>query len=218
MEVEPNSAAWTQALLVFNLSPAQYADYSWLPSWVAEGSDAALLALSAELLRDRALDVSFDWIMSAGPARLFMIDRDERESLAMAVGIAAHRRSLRCVIRTADLAVLRAAFGEAGDVIWQPAAEAVPHSELPWPVSWASFEVEAARRHMVVEGYRQLLRLVAAAEPAKPAVLGRAQLCAPRTASMLAPDPLPSAAATRLWDSLVRNFLPRWAPSWIWLF
>ncbi len=206
MEAESESVAWTQALLAFNLSPAQYADDSWLPSWAAEGSDAVLLALSAELLRDHALDSSFDWVMPVGPGRLFMIGRDERESLALAVGIAAHRRSLRCVVRTTDLAALRAAFGEAGDVIWQPAAEAVPHSELPWSVSWASFEVDAARQHMVVEGYRQLLRLVAAAEPAQPAVVGRAQLCAPRTASGLAPVPLPSAAATRLWDSLVRNF------------
>lgn len=218
MGPDSDSFAWTQALLNFNLSPAQYADASWLPNWAGEGSEAALHALSAELLSTHALDSSFDWVLPAGPARLFMIGRDERDSLALAVGVAAQRSSLRCVVRAADLGALRTTFGETGDIIWQPAAEAVPASELPWAVSWASFEPVAARRQMLVEGYRQLLRLVAAEKPAQPAVMGRAKLCAPREATERVLIPLPNIAAKRLFDSLVDDFIPRWAPSWNWLF
>lgn len=212
------SAPWCEVLLRFNLNVAAYADATWLPYWAFDASPTVLECLSGELLREHGLDATFDWSMPAGPARLFMMDREERGALATAIGIAAHRDSLRQVVLRPRLTALRGALGDAFDTLWLPAAEAVPRSLLPWGASWDFFDADGVRQQFAAEGVRQMLRLVRSADPEQRAVLGRAKLCASRTAI---DPPLPrlmNSETSRFWDALTQYLIPRWAPSWNWLF
>jgi len=212
------SSRWVQALLRFNLSPASYADPSWLPRWAADASPAVLDALSIELLRDRGLDTEFDWRMPEGPARLFMLAPRELAALSVAVGVAAHRDSLRQVVLKPRLGALRSTLGNALDTLWLAVAEAVPRSGRPLSICWEPLDAPGLRHELRCEGLRQLLRLVNAQDPSQKAAASRAVLCAPRGLESHPLPHLPADDAARAFGTIVTDLIPCWAPSWTWLF
>lgn len=213
-----SQAHWAQLLLRFNLQPAAYAHASWLPEWAGEAAPAVLQELSLALLTEHGLDAACDWWLNDRAARLFLVDPPARGRLALAVGIAAHRDSLRQVVRQAQLATLRSVLGEALDTLWLPVAEAIEHAARPLSLQWEPFNGELLACELTDEGYRQLLRLLDRRDPAqRPAAL-RAAFCAPRALSVDPLPPLPRQGATRSADAIVADLLPRWAPAWTWLF
>ncbi|RQP21322.1 SctK family type III secretion system sorting platform protein [Piscinibacter terrae] len=212
------SSAWVRTLLRFNLSPASYADPSWLPRWAADAAPAVIEALSVDLLRDRGLDTAFDWHMPKGPGRFFMLAPRELAALSVAVGIAAHRDSLRQVVLKPRLGALRSSLGDALDTLWLPVAEAVPRSVRPLSISWEPLDAPRLRQTLRGEGMRQLLRFVDAGDPAQKAVASRAVLCAPREVAANLLPRLPADEAAHAFGAIVTHLIPRWAPSWTWLF
>jgi hypothetical protein len=212
------SAPWVAALLHFNLRPALYAHPSWLPNWAHKLetlTPRVREALSVELLREHRLDIAHDWGMHDRAGRLFMIEPDLRDRLALAIGIAVHRDSLRQVVLKPRLNALRAVLGEALDTLWLPVAEAVERSPVSISITWESFNGVSLRKTLVTDGYRQMLRLV---DPNQRAVWGRAVLCVPRDLASQKRPALGAAPAARLLDGIMMDIIPRGASSWTWLF
>lgn len=212
------SAQWVAALLRFNLQPACYAHPSWLPAWarnVQALTPAVREALSMGLLQEHHLDALHDWDMLGHAGRLFMIEPSAREQLALGIGIACQRDSLRQVVLKPRLNALRAALGDALDVLWLPVAEAVERSPTPISIAWDPLDIGLLRRALMADGYRQMLRLC---DPAHRAVWGRAVLCVPRALTSPQLPVLSGAQAVRLLDGIVMDLIPRGASSWTWLF
>ncbi|MBA2723608.1 MAG: SctK family type III secretion system sorting platform protein [Methylibium sp.] len=211
-------ASWAKLLVRFNLQPASYADASWLPDWAAGASEPVLRELSLALLREHGLQTSCDWWLNDRAARLFLMDRPALERLALTAGIAAHRDSLRQVVRQSRLACLRSALGDTLDTLWLPVAEAVEYAPAPLQLPWEPFDGAALEHRLVHDGYQQLLRLLNVRDAAqRPAAL-RAAFCAPRALSSKPLPCLPRQRAERWTDAIVNDILPRWTPAWTWLF
>ena len=216
MQAAEHEVRWRAALVGFNLDPVAYADAGWLPAWAPSAAPRVRRALSADLLREQGLEDRHDWVLDDRATRLFLIEPTLLLDVRVAVGIAAHRDSLRQTVRHADLATLRHALGEALDTLWLPIAETVERSLTPLPRP--GFAVGDLRVCMADEGGRQLLRLIDGRDPSRRAAAGRAALCLPRR---LQRDPLPPlgpAAAARMSDAIIDSLVPRWAPAWTWLF
>jgi YOP proteins translocation protein K (YscK) len=212
------SEDWRNALLRFNLNISTYIDESWLPDWAAVASPSVLEYLSIELLQEHGLNESFNWSIPKGPERLFMMDRDARCALAVAVGVAAYRDSLRKVVLKSHRSLLSGALGEAFAGLWLPSAEAIPRSSAKWAVSWDLFDAIRVKRQFADEGSRQMLRLIGGGNDSQCPVFGRARLCVSRTAFEPLPSKLTDIDAARFFDTLVNYMIPRWAPSWSFLF
>ncbi|MBA3596408.1 MAG: SctK family type III secretion system sorting platform protein [Methylibium sp.] len=211
-------ASWAQLLLRFNLQPASYADESWLPEWAADAREPVLQELSLAMLREHGLETSCDWWLNDRAARLFLMDRPARARLALTAGIAAHRDSLRQVVRQQHLTALRGALGDALDTLWLPVAEAVEHAPVPLYLHWEPLNGVALRQRIQHDGYHQLLRLLNAQDPVqRPAAL-RAAFCAPKGLSLQTLPCLPRQRTERWVDAIVNDILPRWTPTWTWLF
>lgn len=211
-------ASWAKLLLRFNLQPASYADASWLPDWARGAGEPVLRQLSLALLREHGLHSSFDWWLNDRAARLFLLDRPALKRLALAVGIAAHRDSLRQVVQHSRLASLRAPLGDALDTLWLPVAETVEYAPVPLQLQWDPFDGAALAHRLEGDGYHQLVRLLNVRDAAqRPAAL-RAAFCAPRALSLQPLACLPRPRSERCTDALVNDILPRWTPAWTWLF
>lgn len=212
------SSAWCDTLLRFNLNVATYIDVSWLPDWIDQASPLVLEALSLQILREHKLEALFDWCMQREPGRLFMIDREDRNILAIAVGVAACRDSVRRVVAQSHLELLRDALGDSFEGLWLPEVEAIPRSFSKWSPSWHSFNKSRVRQHFLDEGMRQMLRLVDSGVSSCDALVGRARLCASRAANEHLLAELNSIEATKFWNVILNYMIPRWAPSWNFLF
>ena len=213
-----NSAPWFAALLRFNLQPASYAHPSWLPLWARELeaiTPRVRNALSIELLCEHHLDTVHDWDMHDRAGRLFMIGPDVRDQLALVIGIAFHRDSLRQVVLKPRLNALRAVLGDALDTLWLPVAEAVERSPTAISIAWTPLDSSSIRQTLIADGYHQMLRLC---DPTHRAVWGRAMLCMPRALASRKVPALGGAPAARLLDGIVTDIIPRGASSWTWLF
>jgi hypothetical protein len=212
------SAPWVAALLRFNLQPASYVHPSWLPIWASKLeaiTPGVREALSIELLCEHHLDALHDWDMHDRAGRLFMMDPSVRDQLALVIGIAFHRDSLRQVVLKPRLNALRAVLGDALDTLWLPVAEAVERSPTSISIAWDPLDSSSLRQTLMADGYCQMLRLC---DPTRRAVWGRAVLCAPRALAAQHVSPLSGAPAARLLEGIVMDIIPRGASSWTWLF
>ncbi len=218
----PGDLRWYEALIRFNLDPAAYADPSWLPSWAGSARPPEARMLSAALLQAHGLAKNHDWVLDDRATRIFLIAPNALRDLALGVGIAAHRDSLRRVVKQHDLQALRASLGDALDTLWLPLAETIPRSRER--IERATLEVAAIESGELstllrTEGARQLLRLIDGSAPARRGSAARAAFCAPRRLALESPqaDGSPTAS-TRLLDAVIDSLVPQWAPAWTWLF
>lgn len=210
---------WVSNLVRFNLQPVLYADPSWLPSWLSVEVEALSPrmrdALSGQILREHGLDNCYDWAVKEPGARLFMIEPLSRDQLALAIGVAAQRDTLRRVVLKSRLASLHSCLGDALDVLWLPISETVERSFTPISISWEPFCGDLLRKALMLEGYRQILRL---ADPAHRALWGRIVLSTPRTFNFNQISVMNTAASDKLVNGIVSDLIPRLASSWTWLF
>jgi YOP proteins translocation protein K (YscK) len=220
---------WAQAVVRFNLDPVEYADPSWLPPWAAQATPRVRQELSRGMLREQQLETLCDWVIDDRGARLFMMDAATLDRLGLAIGIAAHRDTLRQVVRRERLTALRECFGAASSTLWLAVAETVPRADSPLALQWSPFDAKALVERLKRDGKRQLLRLIDDADPAQRATSLRAAFCLPRPSggtdgaahggadeSRLAP--LQPAQAIRMTDAIVGDLLKPWASQWTWLF
>jgi hypothetical protein len=142
-----------------------------------------------------------------------MIDREDRSILAIVVGVAAYRDSVRRVVFQPHRALLLDALGDSFEGLWLPDVEAIPRSFSNWIPSWHSFDRGKVRQQFIDEGMRQLLRLIDSGDGSCRAFLGRARLCASRTANEHPLPQLNSIEATKFWNVILNSLIPRWVPS-----
>ncbi len=212
---------WARAVVRFNLQPAEYADASWLPRWAPLAAPRARQELSRGLLREHGLETLCDWALDDAAARLFMMDADAFDSISLAVGVAAHRDSLRQVVRKDRLTALRECLGQAASALWLSVAESVPRAAAALIIGWEPLDAQALKSKLTDTGKAALLRMLDPTEPRQRAAALRCALRLPRPASAqgeLALPPLPLSQAERMAEAIVRDLLPRWAPQWTWLF
>lgn len=208
---------WVALVLQFNLDPVAYADPSWLPPWAMGASEEVRRALSQDLLKQHELDQHHDWGMEDPVARIFCIDTPSLSLLATAVGVASHRHELRQVVSKTQLASLHSGLGNAMEALWLPTLEPIAFAP-PASLVWGRLDAATLRAAMACEGFRQLLRLADPSQAARQAVSGRMNLCAPRHLQQERLPALNERAANQLVGALINDMLPRWAPSWTWLF
>jgi hypothetical protein len=215
---------WPGAVLRFNLNEASYAHLSWLPTSLAAPASGGryqyqyAAALSAGLRDEVGVAGLYDWSIDSAAARLFLMDAGSLATIALIVGIAAHRQTLRQVVQGQQIELLGNQLGTALDTLWFPLAQAVPAAEtallLPWnmPSNRENRELKPA---LVEEGQRQLLRLV---DTKQRASAMRAALCMSRS---VAKEPLPCLSAVQaqtMTDTIIEHAVTQWTPQWTWLF
>ena len=214
---EGDEAAWLRAVLVFNLSPAVYADASWLPpdAPAVDSSRAARRQLSDALIAEHGLDDCFDWGMSDPVLRPMLLSPQSWSELALTAGVLAHRNRLRQVVQREVFSQWQALLGDRMDLLWTPLADCFPAigSQIkPAP----SPEAVAAIRD---DGQAVILSLLNPHHDFVHAnVLRRAQVRLPRSRLL---DPLawqPEVVhADALAHTLMDELLPRRSPEWTWL-
>lgn len=212
---------WARALVRFNLEPVDYAEASWLPTWAPQAHLRVRRALSHALLCGQDLEANFDWQMKQPAARFFMMDTSALDQIGLAIGIAAHRDSLRQVVRKDHLAALGACFGDAFSTLWLGVAETVPHAVAPLSLQREPLDPPALGRYLAAVGKSQLLRLLDDTEPASRAAALRAAFRLPRATPATAPTrgkPLPASLALPMGAAIETDLIPRLAPQWAWLF
>jgi uncharacterized membrane-anchored protein YhcB (DUF1043 family) len=214
---------WAGLVARFNEQVAAYADASWFPQELprpeAVPSLAYLNALSSALISELGLADEVDWAVSWPSARFFLMDAPAREAMALVVGIAAQRNALRQVVQLQQLQALHHALGDYREVLWSPLAEQVPHAEKSAvALSTLLSDPQALRRRLVMDGLKQLLRLLDAKDPQQSACARRARLLIPKQeVSGLLPS-LPTLEARALGQALIAQVVPKWIPQWNWLF
>ncbi len=217
----PVEGRWAKALIRFNLEPAEYADPSWLPDWAPEASPRVRQELSRGLLRDQGLEALCDWSLRDYAARMFMMDTAARRRVALAVGVAAHRDSLRQVVRKERLTMLSTCLGDALSTLWLSVAESVPRAPGELTLQWEPFDAGGLVRRLTRIGDVQLLRVVKEAGNTQRAAASRAAFCLPRQSEdqrLDKPSALSAAHSARMTEKIISDLIPRWAPEWTWLF
>lgn len=214
---EGDEAAWLRAVLVFNLSPAVYADMSWLPPQApgVESSRAERRQLSEALISEHGLDDCFDWSMNGPVLRPMLLSPQSWSELALTVGVLAHRNRLRQVVQRELSSQWQALLGARMELLWTPLADRVPAigaqtKPAPSPEAVRAIHDDG---QAVILGLLNLRHDFAHAN-----VMRRAQLRLPRTRLL---DPLawqPEVMyADALAHSLMDDLLPLRSPEWTWL-
>lgn len=214
---------WPQLVLRFNEQPARYADTSWLPAVLprqdTNSSDAYINALSFGLLSELGLLETTDWRLQAPASRLFLLDAACLHRLALVVGIASHRDTLRQVIQREHLKVLHNLLGELQEVLWLPMAELVPRAQkTDKPLNTLFSRPAALQDHLAHGGMRQLLRLLDLRNPDQCASAARARLMVRKDQIPHLLPSLPPPEALALCKALTEQAISRWMPQWNWLF
>jgi len=221
VEGVPDDPRWPALVARFNLRPAQYADASWLPDWVAAPDalpERLERELSAWLLAEHGLDGNNAWALGSEAARLFMLDAPARLMLAQALGVARHRSALRQVVLQPQVEALRLALGDTLDALWSPLAEAVEASPHRFVLPWSAFDGRVLREQLQLDGLRVLLSLFDPADASHRGAAQRAAFCLPRRLVGTAWPSLSAARARPLLQTIVTHAIPAWAPAWTWLF
>ena len=212
------SLQWLQTVVRFNLRPALVVHPTRLPHWAREVSSlsaSVVAALSRDILTRNALVDDYDWNISDPVVRLFMMEPNARDQIAMVLGVAAHRAELRRVVRKSHLDILRAALGQAMDGLWLPVSELVAGTRQPLRIDWSALNADSLQQRMVHDGYQQMLVLL---DRSKSASWKRAALCPPQDFVWQAGVLQQTPARQALLNRIVADVLPRWAPQWTWLF
>ena len=214
---ERDEAAWLRAVLVFNLSPAVYADVSWLRPGAerVDSSRAARRQLSDDLISEHGLDDCFDWSLSDPALRPMLLSPKSWAELALTVGVLAHRNRLRQVVQRELFSQWQVLLGDRMDLLWTPLADRLPAigSQLKPPPSPEAVSAIHDDGQAVMLGLLNPQHDFAHAN-----VLRRAQLRLPRTRlldpSAWQPEVLDAEA---LAQTLMDELLPRRSPEWTWL-
>lgn len=209
-------------LLRFASRPARYAHPSWLPDWAA-GLPAPLperleRELSAWLLAEHGLDAHARAGLDGTAARLFMLDRAALRGVALALGVARHRTSLRRVVLRTQVDLLRAALGSACVALRSPWAEALPACGGPLGQAWQRWQPQAIRDVLQQDGEQALRALLDPADPAEAPAARRAALCLPRVPAGRPVAPLTAPQRAALAQTVAAHVVPLQAAPWTWLF
>ena len=214
---EGDEAAWLRAVLVFNLSPAGYADVSWLAPLApgVESSRAARRQLSEALISEHGLDDCFDWGMNDPVLRPLLLSPQSWSELALTVGVLAHRNRLRQVVQRELSSQWQTLLSGRMDLLWTPLADRVPAIGAQTKPAPSPEAVTAIHD----DGQAVILGLLNPQHDfAHANVMRRAQLRLPRTRLL---DPLawqPEVMhAEALAHTLMDDLLPRRSPEWTWL-
>ncbi len=174
-------AAWWRAVMVFNLSPAAYADPSWMPLAPAPMSRAQRRQQSEALLAEHGLSANFLWDPRGLVARLMLLGVAEGAGLALSAGVMAHRARLRQVVQRERLQQWRALLGERFDLLWSPLAERVPAAPAQPACAQPGPQAAAALRE---DGQAVLLGLLDPDDALQRPLWQRARLRLPRSRAL----------------------------------
>jgi hypothetical protein len=172
------SNGMNEAVIVFNLLPATYADASWIdvPTLWRDRlqrleSQAARMALSDWLLAQQGMANCYDFDFAPFEKALFLQSPPELKKLAAMVGLLRHRESLRRMIAGGTLARLAEELG-AESFEW--GLMKLPTQDfLPPPEASLDRSAERLLPQLVADGAPCLLGLL---RPAWRAVAVRARL------------------------------------------
>jgi hypothetical protein len=220
----PDDARLFELQLACNLFPAEYVHASWLetPGWsLCRGGDAGrsefwIRYCSATLLRERGLDLQFDWDFSDRGKRLALLDGSTLLRLGQLASAVLMRDSLRSLVCRDEVQAIQEVLGSEAHLYAVRWRGPVPTLDERLRCTFGSHE---STIDPVAYG-RQCACLLMAAIPAGAAgVRGRLQLKLPRCWADECAYGVRLAEAQR--DGLVRLFVAIIAdayPQRLWLF
>lgn len=182
----------TEAIIVFNLLPATYADPTWIDApapWRARlqhlQSPSARAALSEWLLQRLGVANCHDFDFGDVEKAMFLLGPQELQALAAKVGLLRYRDALRCRIGGGLFARLASEVG--AETVQQGLAGLPPAASLPPPDAEFDIDQKHLLPQLVAAGAPWLLGFL---RPAWHAVAMRARLKFSRELAAQPPVPL----------------------------
>ena len=214
-------------LVEFNLHLARYAHRSWYENALA-GPKAALLLgkepgglarevephVSQWLLQELGLQAQMDWSLDRPQKRLWLLDKQALERLALELALAMHREWL---VRIIDSNRVRAVSAKVGTSLVRFVVGDLPEGCLHYHSSVVNLDGDLSRldEELKEQGIRTLVALL---EPEWHAVRARASLFFDRALGLDSVPPLQSPLVRRALDLIGGHLLPRRFPEWAWCF
>lgn len=219
------ASEWALRLVEFNLHIARFAHRSWYdealpPQFAALLEQKAGISARIEpqvsqwLLHRLGLQETFDWEMSEPQKRLWLLDAEGLDRLALLVSLAMHRQWLLQIIDGARWRRLREVVG-AGNLSF--VLDDVPEESFHHPAPVVSFdhEPDTWSSSLRADGARTLLHLL---ETSWRAVRERAVLRFERGTLQCEAPPLAADRNEHALELICGQLIPRRLPEWAWLF
>jgi hypothetical protein len=214
-------------LVEFNLHLARYAHRSWYENaladpkfafWLGEESGHRAEELEPQvsqwLLHELGLQSQMDWNLDRPQKRVWLLDRQALEQLALELALAMHREWL---VKIIDSNRVRALSAKVGAGLVRFVVEDLPEGCLHYQSLAVNLDGDLARldEELKEQGIRTLVALL---EPGWHAVRARASLFFDRALGLDSVPPLQPPLVRRALDLICGHLLPRRFPEWAWCF